>query len=61
MQLETETFDEATPRERSFATPLAMAKRRARKNDRAAWLFLSPWLIGFFTLTAGPMLASLYL
>ena len=30
-------------------------------RDRAGYLFLLPWLIGFFALTLGPVLASLYL
>ena len=30
-------------------------------RDRAGYLFLLPWLIGFFGLTLGPALASLYL
>lgn len=30
-------------------------------QNRAAYLFLLPWLIGFFCLTLGPMLGSLYL
>lgn len=34
---------------------------RARRETRAGYAFLSPWLIGFFVLTAGPMLASLFL
>jgi multiple sugar transport system permease protein len=39
---------------------------RARTGDflsqnRAAYLFLAPWLVGFFGLTLGPTLASLYL
>ncbi|MEV4736963.1 MULTISPECIES: carbohydrate ABC transporter permease [unclassified Microbacterium] len=34
---------------------------RARRETRAGYLFLSPWLIGFFALTAGPMVASLAL
>ncbi|WP_314426128.1 sugar ABC transporter permease [uncultured Microbacterium sp.] len=34
---------------------------RARRETRAGYLFLSPWLIGFFALTAGPMVASLFL
>lgn len=34
---------------------------RARRETRAGYLFLSPWLIGFFALTAGPMVASLVL
>lgn len=37
-------------------------KRRTRQEKqeaRAAWAFLSPWLIGMLTLTLGPMLLSL--
>lgn len=33
----------------------------AIRRNRAGYLFLSPWLIGFFCLTLGPALASLYL
>src|SRR5919106_363136 len=32
-----------------------------RAPGRAGYLFLLPWLIGFFGLTLGPALASLYL
>lgn len=32
----------------------------ARHEARWAYLFISPWLIGFFVFTLGPMLASLY-
>jgi multiple sugar transport system permease protein len=36
--------------------------RAARLNERIApYLFLLPWLIGFFVITLGPMLYSLYL
>lgn len=40
-----------------------MAARSAARahQERAAYLFLSPWLIGLFCLTLGPTLASLYL
>jgi multiple sugar transport system permease protein len=52
--------------------PATMAKRRvipARRNrsalraaeDRAAYMFLTPWFIGLFGITLLPMLASLYL
>lgn len=34
---------------------------RLYAHDRAAYLFLAPWLAGFFLLTLGPTLASLYL
>jgi multiple sugar transport system permease protein len=37
------------------------ARRRRRAETRAAYAFLSPWLIGFVLLTAGPMVASLVL
>ena len=45
--------------------PRAGAPRRPwsmrRRDNIAGYIFLSPWLLGFFALTAGPMLASLYL
>jgi multiple sugar transport system permease protein len=34
---------------------------RKRADTRAGYAFLSPWLLGFGLLTAGPMLMSLYL
>ncbi|MBO7743739.1 sugar ABC transporter permease [Paenibacillus sp. MWE-103] len=33
----------------------------ARTHNRTAYLFLLPWLVGFFCLTLGPMIGSLYL
>ncbi|MGW0860227.1 carbohydrate ABC transporter permease [Streptomyces sp. NPDC002690] len=41
--------------------PATPARRRARGENLAGYLFMSPWIIGFLLLTAGPMLASLYL
>ena len=35
--------------------------RRGLRRNTAGYLFLLPWLIGFFGLTLGPALASLYL
>ncbi len=32
-----------------------------RRTDRVAYLFLAPWFVGLLLLTAGPLLASLYL
>src|SRR5689334_20799574 len=32
-----------------------------QQETRAAWLFMSPWVVGFLIFTAGPMLASLVL
>ncbi len=41
------------------------ARRRQAKEEnrdnRAAYLFLLPWLVGLFVITIGPMAASLYL
>jgi multiple sugar transport system permease protein len=34
---------------------------RAWRRNAAGYLFLTPWLIGFFGLTLGPTIASLYL
>jgi len=35
--------------------------RLQRDERRAAYLFVSPWIIGFLIFTAGPMVASLFL
>jgi multiple sugar transport system permease protein len=35
--------------------------RRSLRRNAVGYLFLAPWLAGFFVLTLGPMLASLYL
>jgi multiple sugar transport system permease protein len=43
----------------STGTPRRAGARR--RDNLAGYLFLSPWLIGFVGLTAGPMLISLYL
>jgi multiple sugar transport system permease protein len=52
----------------SSARPAAVAsqpprrtRRRRRSDALAGYVFLSPWLLGFFGLTAGPMVISLYL
>lgn len=34
---------------------------RDKKEERAGFAFLSPWLVGLFVITIGPMAASLYL
>ena len=49
-------------RRRSRASP-ALTDRivRAVRRNAAGYLFLTPWLIGFFGLTLGPALVSLYL
>lgn len=41
---------------------MTATRQRARdRSTRAGYAFLSPWLLGFLGLTAGPMIASLYL
>ena len=47
--------------ERRSAAPLAKKRRWAMPRGVHGYLFLLPWLIGFFGLTLGPTLASLYL
>lgn len=47
-----------------ISKPKARAGRVSPWRKRETWLFylcISPWLIGFFVFTAGPMLYSLYL
>jgi multiple sugar transport system permease protein len=46
----------------STATPTRARRRHQRIDTRVAgYLFLLPWLVGFFCLTLGPTLSSLYL
>ena len=59
----TRTFS-TRPAERtasSAAGPLPSRPRRNRGEIRAAYGFLSPWIIGFVVFTAAPMVISLYL
>jgi multiple sugar transport system permease protein len=45
-----------------LASPARARRLRARSDTRlAGYLFLLPWLVGFFCLTLGPTLSSLYL
>lgn len=48
-------------REGVASTSAVDTKRRPRGDGRWAALFLAPWMVGLVALTAGPMLASLYL
>ncbi|MFV0426051.1 MAG: carbohydrate ABC transporter permease [Beutenbergiaceae bacterium] len=43
------------------AAQKASARKEAKHDNKAGYLFLLPWLIGLFVFTLGPMLASLYL
>ena len=47
---------EARPAVRTRPRRLSMAA----KENLFGYLFLAPWLVGFFVLTAGPLLSSLY-
>jgi multiple sugar transport system permease protein len=38
-----------------------LARKEASRDNKAAYLFLLPWLIGLIVITLGPLLASLYL
>jgi multiple sugar transport system permease protein len=51
-------IDAATPLP---ARPVARASESSWRDSAAGYLFLAPWLIGFFGLTLGPALVSLYL
>ncbi|WP_251453969.1 sugar ABC transporter permease [Microbacterium sp. Marseille-Q6648] len=44
-------------------TTVTKTRRRTlmqRREERAAWSFLAPWMIGMLAITIGPMIASLY-
>jgi len=40
--------------------PPPRARRRGARENLYGYLFLAPWFLGLFVLTAGPMLVSLY-
>jgi multiple sugar transport system permease protein len=53
-----------TPTQTRTGTPSPSAAPRRRslgRNNLAGYLFLSPWLLGFVVIIAGPMVASLWL
>jgi multiple sugar transport system permease protein len=56
------TLDQSTARPSADGAPPPVPHPRRRHAD-TLWghLFLGPWFIGFFVLTLGPMLVSLYL
>ncbi|WP_313896251.1 sugar ABC transporter permease [Streptomyces sp. YIM 98790] len=55
------TASKATEVGKPARRPHTKRPSRRAAETRAGYAFLSPWLLGFFGLTAGPMLASLYL
>ena len=52
-----------TPRRKASASDSLQRSRLARKlrDNSVAYMFLAPWLLGFFMLTLIPMIQSLYL
>jgi multiple sugar transport system permease protein len=50
-----------TRRTKGASRAEARADERDRRDDKAALIFLLPWLVGLSVLTLGPMLVSLYL
>ncbi len=46
---------------RRTAPKTAEEKKADRRDNKAAYIFLLPWLVGLAFITVGPMLASLYL
>ncbi|MGK3954445.1 carbohydrate ABC transporter permease [Microbacterium sp. I2] len=57
----TATLPDAAAAASPRSAPAPSARRRRQPRDGAAWVFLSPWLIGAALLTIGPMVASLVL
>ncbi|WP_274651081.1 carbohydrate ABC transporter permease [Paenibacillus humicola] len=53
----------AIPVQRADVSAHLSAKRSsiAKKEERAFWLFVSPWVIGFILFSGGPIVASLVL
>lgn len=51
----------AAPPTAGPSTPPVRTRRHKGSEVRAGYAFLTPWLLGFVLLTAGPMIASLYL
>jgi multiple sugar transport system permease protein len=45
----------------SESPPKRKMSKLAKGEERAAYLFLSPWIIGFIVLLVGPIIASVYL
>ncbi|MFI8891812.1 carbohydrate ABC transporter permease [Streptomyces paradoxus] len=51
----------AIPAEAERAPATALKRRPRREREGAAWVFLSPWVLGAVVLTLLPMAVSLYL
>lgn len=59
-------FTQIVPSRYAVKRIISMIKKKKcqsailKKEERAFWIFISPWLIGFILLTFGPMLYSFY-
>jgi multiple sugar transport system permease protein len=53
--------ERAKPADLAGAQPADLAEETSWRGSAGGYLFLAPWLIGFFGLTLGPALVSLYL
>jgi multiple sugar transport system permease protein len=54
-----------SPHRKSASGPAKVVAKKLHpeiaREERAFWIFISPWLIGFLFFTGGPILASLFL
>ncbi len=48
-------------RHKGSAQEKALFRKERRRDNKAAYIFLAPWFVGVALITAGPMIASLYL
>lgn len=53
--------EEPPPEKPREPLPKWVARVKARRENRAGYLFLTPWFLGMIIFTAGPILASFYL
>lgn len=53
------TISARTKPDRGTKTPPPRSRMK-RAEERAAWSFLAPWVVGILAITVGPMAASLY-
>jgi multiple sugar transport system permease protein len=56
--MSTHTANE--PLLRDVQRPPKKRSRNAREEERAGWIAVSPWVIGFIIFTLGPLIASAY-
>src|SRR5699024_2678069 len=52
---------ESSDRSGPEASVVLPVRRRRRRGDKSAYVFLSPWMLGLLAITLGPLIAALYL